>query len=179
MAKQGTSKAAAAARRATFVEAYLAKAAGYPNRSARSRGHELVKDRDISAAIDKRRTELARKYELTTDDVIRSLAQVLHFDPAKLYDEHGNIKPITEMDEDTRMALASLDIVEVEGSDKRPGRTMTRIRWAEKNTAREQAIKHLGLYERDNKQTADPLTALLDRIAERGKFLPPDQGKKL
>ena len=31
----------------------------------------------------------------------------------------------------------------------------------------------------DNKQTADPLTALLDRIAERGKFLPPDQGKKL
>lgn len=184
MAKQGTSKAAAAVRRAKFVEAYIAnggnateaaREAGYPARSARSRGHELVKDRDVLDAIRKRQDELAKKLELTTEGVLRSLAQAVHFDPRKLYNEDGTLKSPTELDDDTAAALAGIEIIERRNDDESAVVTKTKIRWLDKNGAREQAMKHLGLYEKDNRQITDPIRDLLAVIASRAKFAPKRQ----
>ena len=42
-----------------------------------------------------------------------------------------------------------------------------KIKWAGKDKAREQAMKHLGMFERDNKQKSDPVVSLLEFLMER------------
>lgn len=157
--KAGTSQAAAEARKAIFVEAYIAnggnateaaKTAGYSEKTARQQAARLLSDVAIQAAINNRAKEVANKYELTTELAARSIVQELTFDPAKLYREDGSLKDITELDEDTRMALSSVEF-EQSGNRDDPV-TVRKVKWASRATAREQLMKHLGMFEADHKQ---------------------------
>ena len=113
------------------------------------------------SAVRQKQDELAKKYSLTTDDVIRSISQEIHFDPANLYNEDGSLKAITELDEDTRKALVSVEMIQV-GSPDAPV-FVKKIKWAQKSTAREQAMKHLGMFERDNLQQP-PTILKIERV---------------
>lgn len=165
-ANAGTSKAAYQARRALFVEAFIAnggnateaaKSAGYSHRTAGSQGHDLLKVPEISVAIANRSRSLAKKYEMTTELVARSIVQELTFDPAKLYRDDGTLKAITELDEDVRMALTAVEFEQI-GSPDAPV-FVRKFKWAQKQGAREQAMKHLGMFEKDNQQRS-PLDGL-------------------
>lgn len=172
--KAGTSKAASADRKKLFAEAYIAnggnaseaaKSAGYAENSAGVTGCRLLKDAQVRAILDERQAVLANKYELTAEAIIKSIAQELHFDPANLFNADGSIKPVGEMDEDTRMALVSIETLQM-GDPESPA-IVRKIKWATKHQAREQAMKHLGMFEKDNKQKADPVVSLLEFFMER------------
>lgn len=159
-AKAGTSKAEAAARRMRFVNAYIAnggnathaaKDAGYSEKTAYRTGADLLKEPQVKALIAERAKAVADKYALTPELVARSIVQELTFDPDKLYHEDGRLKAIPDLDEDTRMALTSVEVEEIGGGDKPLIRTK-KIKWATRNQAREQAMKHLGMFAEDNKQ---------------------------
>ena len=162
--KAGTSKDAAQARKRLFVEAYLAnggnatdaaRTAGFSARSAGQQGSALLKDPKVQELLKGRQEKLAAKFELTTEAVLRNLAQAIYFDPRKLYDEAGNLKPITDLDDDTAMALAGFEVTEEKGSGEDRGKVVgytKKVKWLDKNTAREQAMKHLGQYKDDNAQ---------------------------
>jgi phage terminase small subunit len=161
-AKAGTSKQASIERRALFVEAYIANGgnateaaitAGYSPKTAASQASRLLKDVKIQAQISERSKEVADKYKLTTELVIKSIVQELSFDPAKLYRPDGSLKDVTELDADTRMALASVEFEQV-GENDSPV-TVRKVKWANRNQAREQAMKHLGMFERDNGQKGE------------------------
>lgn len=159
--KAGTSKATAAQRKALFVEAYItnggngakaAIAAGYSKNSARFTACDLIADPNVSLQIQLRRKEVLEKARLTSDEVMASLARDLRFDPARLYNADGSLKSILEMEEDTRLALRSVEITLIrDGKGKVIGRTV-KIKFPEKTAAREQAMKHFGLYEKDRDQ---------------------------
>lgn len=158
-AKAGTGKEAAAARKHLFVEAYLAnggnateaaKSAGYSPKTAYQQGPRLLKDAQVATELRARSQGLAKKYELTTDMVLRSIVQELTFDPARLYDAHGQLLPVDKLDEDTRMALVSLE-AEQHGSPEAPV-YVRKVKWAQRQAAREHAMKHLGMFEADNRQ---------------------------
>lgn len=157
--KAGTSSQAAADRKKLFAEAYIAnggnaseaaKSAGYAEKSAGVTGCRLLKDAQVKAILDERQTVLANKYELTAEAIIKSIAQELYFDPANLFAEDGSVKAITAMDQDTRMALVSIETVQM-GDPDAPA-YIKKIKWAGKDKAREQAMKHLGMFEKDNGQ---------------------------
>ncbi len=164
LAKNSSSNASAADRRKLFVEAMLANgrnatqaavAAGFSKRSAYSTGGRLMKHPEVVAQLQQRSGELAQKYELTTDSVIRSLSQAVHFDPRKLYNADGTMKHPTEWDDDTAAAVTGFEVTEEfdgSGADRVRSGLTKKVKWLDKNTARDQAMKHLGLYERDNKQ---------------------------
>lgn len=163
--RPGTHKAAVALRKTVFVEAYIAnggnateaaKEAGYSRKTAYSQGQRLLKDVEISAQIAARAKEVAEKYRMTTELVARSIVQELTFDPAKLFNDDGTLKKVTDLDEDTRMALTSME-VEMAGTTDMP-LLVRKIKWATRAQAREQAMKHLGMFERDNAQKAPPVT---------------------
>jgi len=163
--KAGTSKAAAADRRAKFVEAYLtnggnatqaAVTAGYSEKRARATGAELVADRNIRSEIDRRKAEVIEKAQektqLTADELLRSVARDVRFDPAKLFNEDKSVKHITEMDEDTRLALRGIDVEELwsgRGEERAAAGTVTKFKLPEKTSAREQGMKHFNLYKDD------------------------------
>lgn len=178
--KASSSKSAAAKRRVLFAEAYLAnggnatdaaKKAGFSERTAYSQGHDLLKHPEVKALIAERQEELTRKYKLTTENVHRSISQALHFDPAKLYNDDGSLKKVTEMDEDTRMALAAIEVVEMAGAAKIGGDDgvglshvqmfTKKVRWLDKNVVREQAMRHLGMFEKDNKQIGEAIRTII------------------
>jgi phage terminase small subunit len=84
-----------------------------------------------------------------------SIARDIRFDPARLVHEDGRPKQLHELDPDTRLALRGFKMEPVK---RRAGKGRQvigyKVEWKfpEKIAAREQAMKHLGLYERDNKQ---------------------------
>lgn len=162
--KAGTSKQAAADKKKLFAEAYIAnggnaseaaKSAGYAESSAGVTGCRLLKDAQVRLILDERQSALANKYELTAEAIIKSIAQELHFDPANLFNEDGSVKSVAEMDADTRMALVSIETLQL-GDPESPA-IIRKIKWATKHQAREQAMKHLGMFEKDNGQKAPEL----------------------
>lgn len=172
-AKAGTGKESASDRKHRFAQAYIAnggnateaaKAAGYSPATAGSQGSRLLKDVEVSTLIQQGAEKLAKKYELSADLVVRSIVQEITFDPANLYREDGTLKDVTELDEDTRGALASVEFV-TEGNPRDGFTYVRKLKWAPRAQAREQAMKHLGMFERDNKQK-NPLDGLPHEAAK-------------
>lgn len=180
VAQPGTNKQAAIERRKVFVEAYIANGgnatqaaitAGFSQKTARSQGQRLLTEVDVSRQIASRAEKVAKKYELTADLAARSIYQEITFDPAKLYRDDGSLKDITELDEDTRMALSSVEFEQIGGKDSPV--LVRKVKWAQRNQAREQLMKHLGMFEKDNAQKGglfnglplDVLNAIRERLS--------------
>lgn len=162
--KASSGQASAADRRALFVEAYIANggnatqaaiAAGFSPKSAGQQGSELLKHPNVTANIAERRNELREASRLTTENVARELAKLVFADPRKFIDEAGNIKPLHELDDDSAGALASLEVFEEfegHGKDREQIGVTKKIKLWDKNAAIEKAMKHLGMFETDNRQ---------------------------
>lgn len=154
-----------------FIEAYIANgnngtkaaiAAGFsPNGADVQACRMLVKPR-IAAAIAARQAELAAKFRLTTEDVLNELRRMVHVDPRKFFNADGSLKKITDMDDDCAAALASVETDEIFVDGAAIGQTR-KVKFWDKNSAIEKAMKHLGLFEKDNKQKyADMTDAQID-----------------
>lgn len=143
--------------------------AGYSAKTARQMGDENLSKPYIAAEIESRLATLAAKAGLTAELVLASLARELRFDPADLYDEWGNIKPIHEIPEDARMCLVGMETAQV-GSPEAPV-MVQKVKWVSAAQAREQAMKHLGMYEKDNAQKTDPVRDLI--MAIQGNSIRP------
>ena len=177
--KAGTSKAAAAHRHKMFVEAYIqnggnateaAQVARYSAKTAYSAGCRLLKDVEIAAAIEKRQAELANRYELTTDRVLKECARIAYADPRKLFDAKGRVIPIKDLDDDTAATIASVEHIEEfkgRGADRELTGYTKKIKVWDKNAALEKAMKHLGLFEKDNKQNRVPVVILATPFDEK------------
>lgn len=171
--KAGTSREAAEERQCLFIEAYIengrngtkaAIAAGFSEKTAAQQASRLLRDVKVQAAIKERSRELAAEFKLRSEDVIRNLARALYFDPRNLFREDGSLKAMHELDEDTAQALAGLEVVEMAGgvgvavkgskvkTVKHVAMFTKKVKWLDKNVAREQAMKHLGLFKDDNEQ---------------------------
>lgn len=113
--------------------------------------------------------------QLTSERVMASLAQTLFFDPRRLYHCDGTLKAVHELDDDTAMALTGLEINETvtgKGKERKVAGRTVKVKWLDKGSAREHAARILGLFERDNRQRADPLSQLIDEINKQRSSLP-------
>jgi phage terminase small subunit len=180
--KAGSSKAGASARHALFVEAYLqnggnatqaAISAGYSPKTAKQQGARLLTHVDVSTAVEKRRAETlataAAATQLTVNEVLEDLAQAKRFDPALLFDDKGVILPVHKMPPEVRLQLEGVkydQIVLGRGKKRRVINVISDIRFPKKSTARDQAMKHLGLYKADNEQKLPTEEQVEHRIAE-------------
>jgi phage terminase small subunit len=146
------------------------KRAGYvaEGHGAEVNASRLLSNAEVAASIAAKQQKLADKYELTADLVVRSIVQELTFDPAKLYGADGNLLKITELPEDVRMALTSVEFEQI-GNPDAPV-FVRKVKWAQRQGAREQAMKHLGMFEKDNEQrnpVGELSEAALQRFIER------------
>ena len=181
-AKQKRTAAGLTPKQERFVLEYLKdlnataayKRAGYEatGNSAEVNASRLLRHAQVEAEIARRTKKVAEKHELSAELVIRSIVQELTFDPAKLYGPDGKLLPITDLPEDVRMALTAVEF-EQAGSLDAPV-YVRKVKWAQRHQAREQAMKHLGLFERDNQQRnplegvpRDTLRALVERLGGR------------
>jgi len=149
-----------------FVEEYLvdlnatqaAIRAGYSEKTANRMASENLSKPDIAAAITAARAKLSEAALVETAQVVKELACVALSDVRKVFKEDGSVKRPHELDDATAAAVASVEF-DPEGGFK--------IKLWDKNSAADKLMKHLGGYERDNKQKTDPLTELLKALPQK------------
>jgi phage terminase small subunit len=158
----------AKARRLRFIEAFLsngenasqaALAAGFAKRSAGQQGSRLLKNDEVRAEIDKRRTEVLDKFRLTTERTYQEIARLAYADPRKFFNSDGSIKPVHELDDDCAAVIASIELDEIKADGQTIGVTRKIKSW-DKNAALEKAAKILGLFGKDNAQS-QPMTRIV------------------
>ncbi|WP_434130698.1 terminase small subunit [Methylocaldum sp. GT1BB] len=86
--------------------------------------------------------------------VLREIARIGLADPRKAFDAIGNLRPVHEWPDDLAAAVASVKVTGQPGKEGEPITTIKEIRFWDKNAALEKLCRHLGLYERDNRQKA-------------------------
>lgn len=161
-----------AARERVFVEAYIANGnkaaeaaieAGYNAKSAASRAARLLDRPNVQLMIRERQDELAQRHRLTTESVIAELSKIVHADPRRAFDDNGALLQIKDWPDDLAGAIASVEVEELftgSGRDRTWIGYTKKVKFWDKNSAIDKAMKHLGLYAEDNKQRLGALSDL-------------------
>lgn len=118
-------------------------------------GAKLMANGSVLERVRELQAAAAEQSTLDKAKVLTEIAQLAHSDIAGIMHPDGRVKLPHELDKATRAAVASFKIDEF-------GRIEYKF-W-DKNAALEKAAKHLGLYEKDNKQKVDPLLSLLQGL---------------
>lgn len=140
--------------------------AGYSAKTAHSQGPRLLGHAGVAAAIAAAKEKRAEKVGLRAEEVLEQVRLLASADPRRIVDEKGRLIPLHKLPDDIAMAVSSVEVTK-DGSLK--------YRLWDKNSALEKAMKHLGLYERDNKQKSDPFTEMMEFLRERGSRIAPDR----
>lgn len=141
--------------------------AGYAKKQAHAQASQLLSQPHIAAAVTAGREKQIKKLDLESDAVLRELARITFLDPRRMFDDQGAPIPIHLLPEDVAAAISGYE-VDVTKDDRK----VYKVKFWDKNAAAEKLMKHLGLFERDNKQRADPVTQLLEHLHARGSRLP-------
>lgn len=158
--KAGTSKASAATRKALFVKHYIengrnatqaAITAGYSKKTARQLGSRLLTDVVVADAVKKEAAEAVAIAGLSVERTLIEVARLAYSDPRNLFDAEGNLIPLHQLSDDAAASIASVDVDEITVGELTIGKTK-KIKVWDKNAALEKAMKHLGMFEKDNSQ---------------------------
>jgi phage terminase small subunit len=144
-----------------FVEEYLvdldperaAISAGYAKSTARSKAYQWVsiskqKKPHVIEAIQKAFKKRSERTEITQNRVLEEFAKLAYLDPRKFFDENDNLKPITDLDDDTAACLSGMDIVtkKVGKGEDSETETVKKIKFADKKSALDSVARHLGMF---------------------------------
>lgn len=79
-------------------------------------------DEDIRAKVQAEKTEdVARKLGISREWALTRLKQVADLDVRKIFQEDGTMKKLSDLDEDTARAIASIEVIEVKTPDGKIG----------------------------------------------------------
>jgi len=108
-------------------------------------------DPRISLRIKELQKEAYERNKIEIDEIIQTLAGMVRFDIADLYDENGVLKNIQQIPVHARQMISELLVDEIKMQDTVIGHSR-KIKTINKLDAIEKLMKHLGGYEKDNKQ---------------------------
>ena len=97
------------------------------------------------------------KLDITAERVIAELAKLAFFDPRSFFNADGSAKQVTELDDDTAMALAGMEVCELfegNGEQKHAYGLSKKFKLADKLRALELLGKYLKLFT-DKVEVAD------------------------
>jgi phage terminase small subunit len=136
---------------------------GYSKKTAFTIGCENLKKPYIIEALQKRRESLASDNDITPERVLKEIARLAFHDPRKFFDDDGRIKPISELDDDTAMALSGIETFhKIVGDEKDGMPVVTKIKTADKGINLERLGRYLKLF--TDRIEIDDKTGLADRL---------------
>lgn len=138
-----------------FIKEYLidlnatqaAIRAGYSEKTASQQGERLLRNVQVSAAIQEAMNKRSNKLEITAERVLQEIAKLAFYDPRNFFDDDGRIKPISELDDNTAMALGGIETLhKIIGDDKDGMAVVTKIKLVDKGQNLERLGRHLKLF---------------------------------
>jgi phage terminase small subunit len=91
----------------------------------------------------------ARRVEISGDNVLRGIAQLAFYDPRKLFNSDSSPKQITELDDETAMAISGLECIELfegTGDQRHCYGILKKIKLADGGQNLERLGRHLKLF---------------------------------
>ncbi len=91
----------------------------------------------------------AARSEITSDLVLQEIAKLAFLDPRKLFENDGSLLRIQDLDEDTAMAIAGIEVTELfegTGEQKHAYGLLKKVKLASKLDALDKLGKHLKLF---------------------------------
>lgn len=159
----GQSEVSIQQRYKTFVHEYVANGcngtqaaikAGYAPSSAAAAAGKLLHSPLVRLLIDEFLERQAARTGLNAERVLNEVRRVAFADMRKLYRPDGTLKSPAEWDDDTAAMVAAVESVEIAG-EKDATLYTKKVKLWDKNSALEKAMKHLGMFERDNAQRSE------------------------
>lgn len=131
--------------------------AGYSVDTASEMGYENLNKPHLQTLISELKVIRLKRCEITQDNVLRELAKISFADIRNFYDHDGNIRRPHELDDNSAAALASIDVDEIKEYNRDTGirdvvGITKKIKLHSKTTALDLLGRHLGIFEKDNKQ---------------------------
>jgi phage terminase small subunit len=131
----------------------------------------LLKNSKVAARIAKLTAPAILAAGLSVERTLREIARVAYCDPGRYYRADGTMKPIIEWDDDMRAAVAQVEIDELPDQVSTDGKTTTvrrtrptRLKFWDKNAAIDKAMRHLGLFEKGNRQQGQNLAIQVNLV---------------
>jgi phage terminase small subunit len=121
----------------------------------------LLKDPKIVLRVEELRAPAVKTTRLEIEEILCQLACVLRSDARRLFRPDGTLIPVRELDDATAAAISSIDLDE-KGRPKK-------IRLWSKTDAIDKAMRHLGLFERDNGQRMPNLAIQVNLVGPEPK----------
>lgn len=132
--------------------------AGYSKKTANEQGSQMLAIDYIAARIQQLMTERAQEVGVTASDVLRELLLIAKTDLGQAYDDEGHLKPIHEIPEDIRRAIAGIkvfDEFEGFGKDRVKVGEVREVKFWDKPKALELLGRHLKLFTDKVEHTGD------------------------
>lgn len=144
-------------RQQLFVREYLvdlnatqaAIRAGYSVKTAGSQGFDLLKKPEIQEMVQAAYQKRAEKVELSAEQVLREIKLAAFLDPIELFADDGTLKPLREMPEHARRAIAGIEVEELydgRGSERQFIGYLKKIKLVSKEGTLTLAGRHLGMF---------------------------------
>lgn len=145
-------------RQQQFVAGYLANglnasqaaiSAGYSAKTAASMGSRLLRNVKVAAVIAELTAAKLDKLDYSIERTLREVARLAFFDPLKLYRPDGELKPIDEIDEDTRSVIAGLESYEDyvgHGDEREAVGRVRKVKITDRRAALDMLMRYHSLY---------------------------------
>lgn len=134
----------------------------------------LLQRSDIKARIAELKAPVIAKTQLTLENVLQELMKIAFVDIRKVFNADGCLKPVHEWDDNIAGAVTSVEVLEVyegTGKNKQFIGYSKKVKFNDKNQSLDKLMKHLGAYEKDNKQKGNVLVQLAQAL--QGTSLQP------
>lgn len=119
--------------------------AGYSAKTAGTNGPRLLANARIRKEIDAAVARRAERVEVKTDDVLRELLRLARSDVGQAFAATGDLLPVHEMPEDTRRAIAAVEI-EQRFTSEGEAYLVKKVKFWDKTKGLELLGKHLKLF---------------------------------
>jgi phage terminase small subunit len=121
--------------------------AGYSAKTARQAGADNLSKHDIQAETKRLMDERAKRAEIDADTVLAELLKIARADIGQAFNADGSLRPVAEMPEDVRRAIASVEIREEgRGGDQEQAGQTKKVRFWDKPRALEMLGRHLRMF---------------------------------
>jgi phage terminase small subunit len=149
------------------------KRAGYSGKgnSAEATAAQLLRNPKVAAKIQEAMDKRTSKLEITAETVLQEIARLAFVDISQAYDENNRLKPLHEMPEDVRRAIASIEVGELREDGEVIGQ-MRKVKFWDKKGSLDLLGRHLKLFTdvlevKDTTTLSARMKAARERIKEK------------
>jgi phage terminase small subunit len=125
-------------------------------KSINEEASHLLANPKVASRVAELRAPAMKVACLEIEETLRQLACVLRSDARRLFRRDGSLIPVHELDDATAAAISSIELDD-QGRPKK-------IRLWSKTDAIEKAMRHLGAFERDNRQKSENLAIQINLV---------------